>query len=118
MNREFELSGWHVDPSACAISRDGGVVRLEPKAMDLLVFMASRQGVVLSRDELLAGVWAGTVVSDEALTNAIIKLRKAFNDDARHPRHDEGNEDGGNRKRKCVGCEEQPNNDRSDRCQR
>lgn len=61
-------------------------MRLEPKAMDLLVFMASRQGVVLSRDELLAGVWAGTVVSDEALTNAIIKLRKAFNDDARHPR--------------------------------
>ena len=83
---EFDLSGWHVDPSACAISRDQEVARLEPKAMDLLVFMASRQGSVLSRDELLAGVWKGAVVTDESLTNAIIKLRKAFNDDARHPR--------------------------------
>lgn len=86
VSKEFDLSGWHVDPSACVINRDKDVVRLEPKAMDLLVFMASRHGSVISRDELLAEVWAGTVVSDEALTNAIIKLRKALHDDARHPR--------------------------------
>ena len=54
--------------------------------MDLLVYMSQNPGHVHTRDDLLEHVWSGMVVSDEALTNAIIKLRKAFNDDARHPR--------------------------------
>ena len=37
----------------------------------------------MTRDELARAVWAGTVVGDDAVTNAIIKLRKAFDDDSR-----------------------------------
>ena len=83
---EFEIAGWQVDPSTCQISQGEEINKLEPKVMDLLVYMAERSGEVLSRDELLDGVWQGTVVGYEALTNAVIKLRKAFGDDARHPR--------------------------------
>jgi len=75
-----------VDPSTCQISQGEEVTRLEPKVMDLLVYMAEHSGEVLSRDELLDDVWQGAVVGYEALTNAVIKLRKAFDDDARHPR--------------------------------
>ena len=82
----YEIAGWHVDPSTCQISQDEEITRLEPKVMDLLVYMAEHPGEVLSRDELLDDVWQGTVVGYEALTNAVIKLRKAFGDDARHPR--------------------------------
>jgi TolB-like protein/DNA-binding winged helix-turn-helix (wHTH) protein/Flp pilus assembly protein TadD len=81
----FEIAGWHVDPSTCQISQGEEIVKLEPKVMDLLVCMAGHPGEVLSRDELLDDVWQGTVVGYEALTNAVIKLRKAFGDDARHP---------------------------------
>jgi DNA-binding winged helix-turn-helix (wHTH) protein len=83
---EFEIAGWHVDSSTCQISQGEEVHKLEPKVMDLLVYMAGRSGEVLSRDELLDGVWHDAVVGYEALTNAVIKLRKAFGDDARHPR--------------------------------
>ncbi len=82
----YRIRDWDVDPAACLVSRNGDSVHLEPKVMDLLVFLARKPGIVLSRDELLDEIWPGVVVSDEALTNAIIKLRKAFNDSARKPR--------------------------------
>ena len=53
--------------------------------MDLLVYISKRPGEVLTRDEIEEHVWQGTVVGYDALTNAIIKLRKAFDDSARNP---------------------------------
>ena len=82
---EFFLSDWQIDPPSCLIRRGDVAVHLEPKVMDLLVYMSHESNKVHSREELLDNVWHGMVVSDEALTNAIIKLRKAFNDDAHHP---------------------------------
>ena len=85
-DRVFYISDWRIDPPACLISQGDESVHLEPKVMDLLVYMSLNPDHVHTRDDLLEHVWSGMVVSDEALTNAIIKLRKAFNDDARHPR--------------------------------
>jgi TolB-like protein/class 3 adenylate cyclase/DNA-binding winged helix-turn-helix (wHTH) protein/Flp pilus assembly protein TadD len=85
-NGQFRVADWLVDPQLCSIALDGQSVKLEPKVMDLLAYMVTSPGEVHSREELLEQVWSGTVVSDEALTNAIIKLRKAFGDDARNPR--------------------------------
>jgi TolB-like protein len=42
---------------------------------------------VIPREELLTLVWPGVVVGDDALTQAIIKLRKALGDDAQEPRY-------------------------------
>ncbi len=83
----FQLEDWLIEPESGRISRDNQSVHLEPKVMALLVTMAQSPEHVHRRDELLESVWAGTIVSDEALTNAIIKLRKALQDDARHPRY-------------------------------
>ncbi len=69
------------------MSRGDNSVKLEPRVMDLLVYMSRNPEHVHSREELLDNVWTGMVVSDEALTNAIIKLRKVFEDDAHHPQY-------------------------------
>ena len=61
-------------------------VKLEPKVMAVLVHLAERSGQFVSRRELEAAVWAGTVVGCDAISNAIIKLGKAFADDAHSPR--------------------------------
>ncbi|MFA9420459.1 MAG: adenylate/guanylate cyclase domain-containing protein, partial [Gammaproteobacteria bacterium] len=53
--------------------------------MDLLVYMSQRPGEVLTREEMEENVWQGMVIGYDALTNAIIKLRKAFDDSARNP---------------------------------
>lgn len=53
--------------------------------MDVLVYLADRQGRVVSREELLSALWPGVIVSDDTLTQAVNKLRKALCDSARSP---------------------------------
>ncbi|MFL6570168.1 MAG: winged helix-turn-helix domain-containing protein [Burkholderiales bacterium] len=79
------IGDWSVEPTLDALQRGGETVRLEPKAMELLVALASRPGEVVSREELLSAVWPGVVVGDEALSQAVTKLRKALGDDVRAP---------------------------------
>jgi len=81
--REFQVAGWTVSPTTNRMSLGGETVKLEPKVMEVLVFLADRQGQTVTRDELVGAVWGGTVVSDDAVTNAIIKLRRAFGEEAR-----------------------------------
>jgi TolB-like protein/DNA-binding winged helix-turn-helix (wHTH) protein len=81
----FLIAGWSVDLSTLRIHKQNENVKLEPKVMAVLEFLASRPGQVVSRQELEHEVWAGTVVGYDAISNAIIKLRKAFGDDAHHP---------------------------------
>ena len=79
------IGQWLVEPALDVLRRGAETVRLEPKAMELLVALASRPGQVVSREELLSAVWPGVVVSDEALSQVVTKLRKALGDDARVP---------------------------------
>lgn len=79
------IGDWSVEPALDALQRGGQTVRLEPKAMELLVFLASRPGEVVGREELLSAVWPGVVVGDEALSQAVTKLRRALGDDVRAP---------------------------------
>ena len=61
-------------------------IRLTPKALALLTFLAERPGKVISKEELFAAVWPGVAVGDAALVTCIQELRKALRDNARHPR--------------------------------
>lgn len=54
--------------------------------MQVLVYLAEHQGKVVSRSELEESIWEGRVVGEDALTNNISKLRRAFADSARNPR--------------------------------
>lgn len=83
----LRIGEWRVDPTTNRLSRHGETLHLEPKAMDVLLQLARRAGEVVSREELLATVWPGSVVGDDALTQAVIKLRKALGDDTRAPRY-------------------------------
>ncbi|MGD2171379.1 MAG: adenylate/guanylate cyclase domain-containing protein [Gammaproteobacteria bacterium] len=82
----FIVAGWRVDPASLRISDENRTVKLEPKTMAVLDYLACRPGVVVPRPELEQALWAGTVVGYDALSNTIIKLRKAFGDKARSPK--------------------------------
>jgi adenylate cyclase len=84
-NKVFRIAGWRVDPASLRISKDSQTIKLEPKAMAVLAYLSARPNEVISRQELEASIWAGTVVGYDALSNAINKLRKAFGDKARNP---------------------------------
>lgn len=55
----FLVGDWRVSPAEGQPLRGGERLRLEPKAMDVLVFLASRPGSVVSREELEKEVWRG-----------------------------------------------------------
>jgi len=63
------------------LRRGGDLIELEPKAFDLLTFLVLNRDRVVSKDELLQGVWEGRVVSESALTTRINAVRHALGDD-------------------------------------
>jgi TolB-like protein/Flp pilus assembly protein TadD len=85
-DRALSFGRYRLEPRAGLMSgtRD---VRLTPKALALLSFLAERPGEVVSKDELFAAVWPETTVGDAALVTCIQELRSALKDDARQPRY-------------------------------
>ncbi len=85
----FLIGEMRLDPASNELTRrpDGPIQHLEPKAAEVLATLARHAGQAVSREDLLTAVWPGVVVGDDALTQAIIKLRRALGDDARQPRY-------------------------------
>ena len=50
--RPFQIGDWRVEPDTGRLTKDGQTIRLEPKVMDLLVYLTQRPGRVLTREEL------------------------------------------------------------------
>lgn len=81
------IGEWQFHPGLNRLRNADKVVHLEPKASQALMLLAQRGGEPVSRQELLEGVWSNVVVSDDALTQVVIKLRKAFGDTSRNSRY-------------------------------
>ena len=81
----LRIGDWTVEPALNELSAEGKSVKLEPKAMSVLIYLADRAGQVVGREALLAGLWPGVVVGDDALTQVVIKLRKALGDTPEKP---------------------------------
>jgi TolB-like protein/DNA-binding winged helix-turn-helix (wHTH) protein len=87
MDQDFKLGPWVVRPTLNSVARNGDSIRLEPKAMEVLICLARHDGGVVSKDKLIADVWTGTpFVGDDVLVRCISDLRRAMEDDAKSPR--------------------------------
>ena len=76
----FRVGAWTVEAPLNQLSSEGKAVKIEPKAMQVLCHLAARPGQVVSREALLSAVWPGVIVGDDALTQVVVKLRKALGD--------------------------------------
>lgn len=81
----FHVADWYVDVDANRIHNGEQDIKLESKVMTLLVYLAQHQGDVVSREQLEADVWEDRVISYDALTSCITRLRKVLGDDSRQP---------------------------------
>jgi len=83
----MQFGGYRVDEVHRTVTAPAGrVVRLEPKAFDLLVYFAAHPEETLSKERLIAEVWGGKFVTDDAVMVAVYALRQAFDDDSRSPK--------------------------------
>src|SRR5262245_17046038 len=54
---------------------------LEPKPLEVLRHLLTHAGEVVTKDELLAAVWPGRILSETVLTKCIARLREVLHDD-------------------------------------
>jgi TolB-like protein/DNA-binding winged helix-turn-helix (wHTH) protein/Flp pilus assembly protein TadD len=72
------IGDWTADPALNLLQQGDRSIRLEPRAMDVLMHLASRPGEVTSVEDLMATVWKGVVVGDGSVYLAISQLRQAL----------------------------------------
>ncbi len=81
----FRVGAWLVDPKSGQIVRDGESLRVDDRSMRLLVCLAEHAGRTVTIDQLLDEVWAGVVVSQDSVYQAITSLRRLLGDNRKEP---------------------------------
>jgi len=83
----YRFGPFVVDGGAYRLLRDGVNIPLSPKIIDLLLFLAARPSVLVSKDDLFRALWPDVAVTDNALTQAVSELRQALGDDPANPKY-------------------------------
>ncbi|HST53539.1 MAG TPA: winged helix-turn-helix domain-containing protein [Pyrinomonadaceae bacterium] len=84
--RFYEFDVFRLDAVARLLWRGGEIVRLMPKAFDVMLTLVRRHGEVVTKDELLANVWRDAVVEENSLNVNVSALRKVFGEKPREHR--------------------------------
>lgn len=85
-NNTISFAEFTLDTAHRRLLREGKVVALHAKAFDVLTFLLQNSGRVVSKDEILDGVWDGQFVEESNLVVQISNLRKALKEDKDSPR--------------------------------
>ena len=83
----YSFDDVEIDAVGFRVTRAGESIRLEPKALELLLFLVANPGRLVTKAEIQDAVWKGTFVTDNALTRLVAQIRKALGDDARGARY-------------------------------
>ncbi|MCP3962988.1 MAG: winged helix-turn-helix domain-containing protein [bacterium] len=79
------IGSWSVHPSEFLVNDGRRDVRLEPRAMDVLCYLARHRGTVVPNDELKSEVWGTPHVVDAAVQRCISQIRAGLGDDPARP---------------------------------
>ncbi len=80
---------FELDPRAGELRKSGTLVKLQPQPLKVLALLASRQGELVTREEIQQQVWGGETFVDfeQGLNYCIRQIRDALGDDADSPRY-------------------------------
>ena len=76
----YLFDDYALDTDRRELSHGGHAVRLEPQAFDLLEYLIRNRERVVGREDLLAAIWGGRIVSDSAMATRINAARCAVGD--------------------------------------
>src|SRR5450755_1923988 len=79
----FSFGDNRLDIDRRELRRAEAPVHLEPQVFDLLVYLLENRDRVVSKDDLIAAIWDGRIVSESTLTSRINAARKAIGDSGR-----------------------------------
>jgi DNA-binding winged helix-turn-helix (wHTH) protein/pimeloyl-ACP methyl ester carboxylesterase len=76
----FSFKDFALDGERRELRARGTIVPIEPQVFDLLVYLIENRDRVVSKNDLIASVWGGRIVSDSTLDSRINAVRKAIGD--------------------------------------
>ena len=79
----LSFGDYEIDVERRELRRAKTLVHVEPQVFDLLVYLVENRDRVVSKDDLIASVWGGRIVSDSTLTSRINAARNAIGDSGR-----------------------------------
>jgi DNA-binding winged helix-turn-helix (wHTH) protein/predicted ATPase len=82
----FVFEDFELDEDLFELRRGGERVALRPQALDVLLYLVRHRERVVTKDELRVQIWSGATVSDTALPQAIVAVRRALGDEGDDPR--------------------------------
>jgi TolB-like protein/Flp pilus assembly protein TadD len=82
----YHFNDFVLDPDRRELRRGDHLVAVEPQVFDLLEFLIRARERVVSRDDILAAVWSGRIVSEATLSSRISAARYAIGDNGEEQR--------------------------------
>ena len=76
----FRFDAFELDVRRRTLRRSGAEVELRPLALDALGLLVRNAGRVVTKDEMIAAVWPGLVVTDDSVARCISDIRRALGD--------------------------------------
>ena len=80
-NVQFVFAEHTLDIDRRELRRGAEPIAVEPQVLDLLIYVLQNRNRVVTKDDLIASIWGGRIVSDATLTSRIYAARKAVGDD-------------------------------------
>jgi DNA-binding winged helix-turn-helix (wHTH) protein len=81
----YRFGPFTVESTAYRLLKNGAVVQVSPKVIDLLLYLVARPSLLVTKEELFSALWPDVAVTDNALTQAVSELRQALGDDPSKP---------------------------------
>ncbi len=82
----YRVGETEVDPAASCLRRAGAEQVLRQKSFQVLLYLLEHRERLVTKEELIENIWEGAAVTDDALVQIIVDLRRALGDDSRQPR--------------------------------
>ena len=76
--RLYQFGPFRLDTSERLLLRNEEIVKVTPKAFDILIALIESSGHLLEKDDLMKAIWPDTFVDESTLTSNISTLRKAL----------------------------------------
>jgi len=84
--RIYRFADVEVDTAQSSVRRNGEERHLRQQTFQVLVYLLEQRERLVTKEELLRNIWNGTAVTDDALVQCVMDIRRALGDDSRHPR--------------------------------
>ena len=82
----FAFEGWELDAGQYELREAGQPRKIEPQVFDLLHLLVRNQDRVVGRDEIVAEIWQGRIVTDATISTCLKSARQVLRDDGRNQR--------------------------------